>query len=179
MRFSGFLDIGDKAVAMAGDRHDVPMVARRFAQDLSKGGDIPIEIAFLDDGVAPDALHQLFLEENLTLALDQQQQDFEGFWRQRYGFAATQKKTFAGIDAKGAELVTMLDAVNFGSFRKFSEVLHRRPRRALSILLPTPVGERCGRPNFAGRSGNGDKPKEGTPCDRKPDFCSPCCSGEP
>ena len=53
-----------------------PSVAR--AQGLAQRGDVDAQVRFLDEGVGPDPLQQLFLGDHVARALDQRDQEVEG-----------------------------------------------------------------------------------------------------
>ncbi len=70
-------DGSDEAVAAAGDVDEVAVAAMAIAEHAAQRGDLDLQIAFLDDDVRPDALHQLVLGHELAMPLDQGDQDLE------------------------------------------------------------------------------------------------------
>ena len=63
------------------------------------------QVGLFDEGVRPEALHQLLFFNQSTAVLDQYQQRVKGFWRQRHHRTVTQQKTFRHIQAKWTEFI--------------------------------------------------------------------------
>ena len=89
MIFRHFAHFGNEAVAPARDRHDVAMVVWRLAQRLAERGNVSIEVSFLDHGVWPDALHELFFDQDLTRVFHKSQENFKALRSERQGLAVS------------------------------------------------------------------------------------------
>src|SRR5580704_11234396 len=95
---------------VAAPRHcdDITAFAGNLLQSLPEYKDRLCQVGLLNEGVRPDALHQVFLENHLLAVSDQGQQGIEGLRLQRNWLVVAQKQTLTEIDPKRTELVEVL-----------------------------------------------------------------------
>ena len=100
-------DLRDEAIAPAGYRRDVAILAARFAQHLTQGRDVLREAVLLDDHARPDRAQQHVLVERLARVLDEIHQRVEHLGREqgRLSRVPAQQALLADIQGEIAELV--------------------------------------------------------------------------
>ena len=103
-----FLHLRDKAIPAPGNRLNVLMLARMFAERVSQSGDISGDVSFFDGGVGPDQFHNFIFADDVPAVLYQHEQDVENLRRQRHNLATTQQLTLARVHAKWPKLVRPL-----------------------------------------------------------------------
>ncbi|MFY9732326.1 MAG: hypothetical protein WAK24_17085 [Candidatus Acidiferrales bacterium] len=62
---------------------------RPIAQSLSQQKDVLAEIGLFDEGVGPQGLHQIVLQDDVFTVLYEDQESFKCLWRERDGFLIT------------------------------------------------------------------------------------------
>lgn len=70
-------DLGDEAIAAAGDGGDEAVFSAIFAENAAQGGDVLIEIILFNDGVGPNGFEKFFLGEDLTATADEEKEGVE------------------------------------------------------------------------------------------------------
>ena len=78
-------------------------VRRARAQGLAQRGDVDAQVRFLDEGVRPHALQQLFLGDHVARALDQRHQQVEGPRGDLDQRVAAPQDAALAVEAEGAE----------------------------------------------------------------------------
>ena len=84
-----FADVGDEAVAAAGDGLDEAL-ALRVAEGAADGGDLGGEVVFLDDGAGPDRGHDLGLGRHPAVVAYEVDQRVQGAGAELYRDAVAQ-----------------------------------------------------------------------------------------
>ena len=102
------LYFGDKTITAARHGFDVTRLARVVAQGFAQHSDVERQIAFLDEPLLPDALHQFIFFNRPTGALDQHGERFENLRRDRNKLSVAQQNLFRRVEAKISEVVKVL-----------------------------------------------------------------------
>jgi hypothetical protein len=89
--------------AVAAQRHGENEAAI-LAERLAQGGDLHLDVAFLDHGAGPDAREQLLLGDELALGLDQNEQHVERPGAERNGRITEAQLPLPGQESKSSEL---------------------------------------------------------------------------
>ena len=66
-----FPDLGNEAIPVLRHRFDALLAGRAFAERMPEMRNVVSEIAFLDDGVGPQDVHQLVLPHEPSVLLDE------------------------------------------------------------------------------------------------------------
>lgn len=82
-----------EAIPSPGDGSQVPVAATSVTERSTQRGDLNLEIALLDEGMGPDAGHEVALADQLAGALDQRDQDVQGAAAQTHGLAGFQQES--------------------------------------------------------------------------------------
>src|SRR5258708_13540898 len=94
---------GDEPIAPTGHGRDVAVALLAVAQRASQGGDLHLEIAFLDEDVGPDPGHQLALADQVAGPLDQRHQNVERPAAETKRPVPLQEETLVWENVEGAE----------------------------------------------------------------------------
>ena len=97
------LDGGDEPVAPAADCLYIPDAASPVSQGPSEGRDVDLQVAFLDEGLRPDAGPQLLLAHQFARAFDERQQYFECAASDSNRLAALHERPPLGNEDEGTE----------------------------------------------------------------------------
>src|SRR5215470_15843678 len=92
-----------EAVPLPGNTGEVSAAWLAVAQYPSKRSDLDFEVALFNDDVGPDAGHELLLAHELTRALDQHVQDFQGSSADANWSFAFQQELLCRKEAERAE----------------------------------------------------------------------------
>jgi hypothetical protein len=96
-------DRRDEAIAAAGNGRYVAIARLAIAEGPAQRGHMDAEIAFLDEGVGPDAGDQLVLADQLTGALDQDGEDVERAATESQRLFAFEQELLRRKQAEGTE----------------------------------------------------------------------------
>src|SRR5712664_5013630 len=96
-RFTILLYRSNEAIASLGDGLDVFASVRAIAQNLPEIEDVPCQIAFLNENTRPYFFQQLFFFDDVPCPLNQHEEGFQVFWRERNGLAIPQQDAFQGV----------------------------------------------------------------------------------
>src|SRR5437588_1966039 len=100
-----FLHLRDKAIPAPGNRLNVLMLTRMFAERVSQSGDISGDVSLFDGSVGPDEFHDLVLAENVPAVLHQHEKHVENLWPQWHNLAIAQQPPLARVHAEWAKLI--------------------------------------------------------------------------
>ncbi len=90
IRFREFRHLLREAVSPPGDCDDVFRIVRPIAQSLSQQKDVLAEIGLFDEGVGPQSLHQVILQDDPLAVLYEHQKCFKSLRRKGDGFLIPQ-----------------------------------------------------------------------------------------
>src|SRR6185503_18055818 len=100
--------LGNEAVSATRYSLDKLRPSGSLAECFSQERDVLSEISFLDEGVRPDALHQVVLGHDLPAVLYESNQYVENFRRERNQFTFAQQDAFRDFEAETAEFVAVI-----------------------------------------------------------------------
>src|SRR5262245_13011531 len=121
-------------------------ITERLAQLGNVGG----QVGLFYKSIGPDLLQQFIFFQQMSVPLDQRQQQVEGFGSERDGFAIAQQEVFSRIQSERAEFVyvlclqahsrSMISPRNlheisesfFWAFRRFCSRVRRKVRSEMS-----------------------------------------------
>ena len=92
----------DKSIASARDGFNA-VIAAPFAERLAKLRNVDREIRFLHEGIRPYPVHKIIFFNELSMALDQDQQNIDGLAGHRNQFSIPKKETLRSVQPKGSE----------------------------------------------------------------------------
>jgi hypothetical protein len=118
-------DCGREPVTALGNRFDQVPVVGCVAQRLADGEDVVGQVGFLDRGVRPDRLYQLFLGQQAAGIGRQNQKQVEGLGRERDRLAVPQQQPLTRVERDVTELET-----RFGGLKRHADMMVRRLRRS-------------------------------------------------
>jgi hypothetical protein len=98
----------DKAKTLPRDCLNKLSAVLSLAKGLPQRPNVLGEIRFLDETVRPQSLHQLFLFDQVTGSLYEENQGVESFWSYGNGLAIAQKAALVWFKLKCPELVQVI-----------------------------------------------------------------------
>src|SRR5882757_5473443 len=98
-------DRREKAITDAGNGFDEGAAAGLFAESLAEGGDIAIEIVFLDGSFRPDGGHEVLFGNEVAAGLDENTEGLESLAGEGDRGAVAEQAMLAQLQREGAELV--------------------------------------------------------------------------
>ena len=96
-------DRGDELVAAPWDIDDEPISVPPVTQRAAQCRDLDGQIGMPDKDIGPDAIHQFLLADQITCALEQDDQDFQSTTSEGNRLVAVQQKKFRREQAKRAK----------------------------------------------------------------------------
>src|SRR5262245_49997520 len=99
---------GDKAVAALRYSLDIPLPVFSIDQRLAQLRNVGGQIGLFHESIRPDRLQQFIFFQQMSVPLDQRQQQVEAFGSERDGPAIAQQKALRRIQAERAEFVDVL-----------------------------------------------------------------------
>src|SRR5215471_281693 len=121
-------DFGDETIADPGNGFNIAGSGGFLTESLAQGGNVAVEIVFLDGGFRPDGGEKLVFGNERAVALDQNAQGFKRLASERnMTFSADQPVLF-DLQPEGAELIDSAEITGIHRFQKIPRKISSRTK---------------------------------------------------
>src|SRR5262249_53540128 len=144
-------------VTDAGHRLDVALTGGLFAQRAAQRRDAVVQVVLFDDGIGPDAAHQLVFRQQPAGVFDQKSQRVEHLRAQSHCLAGAQKTSLAHVEAEVAEFIDRPGVESH--FSELSANVHSGDRTRLRGARPNSrvMSRRMSRPSILRKARRGER----------------------
>src|SRR5215472_292746 len=122
------VELGDETIADSGNRFNIAGSSGFLTEGFAQGGDVAVEIVFLDRGFRPNGREKLVFGNELAVALDKNAQGFKSLAGERnVTFSAYQPVLF-NLQPEGAELIDRAEITGIHRFQKIPRKISSRAK---------------------------------------------------